>query len=180
MQEYFTLTSVQLELIQRPPDRAVFLEGPAGCGKTTAGVERLVHLMGQGVPASSILLLVPQRTLAASYYQALNTPGVVAGGMVTVLTVGGLAQRMVELFWPLVAEEAGFERPDQPPTFLTLETAQYSMAHLVRPLLDEGYFDSVTIQRNRLYSQILDNLNKAALVGFPYTEIGEHLKTAWA
>ena len=180
MQEYSTLTSAQLDLIQRPPDRAVFLEGPAGCGKTTAGVERLVHLMRQGVAASSILLLVPQRTLAAPYYQALNTPGVVAGGMVTVLTVGGLAQRMVELFWPLVASEAGFARPDQPPTFLTLETAQYSMAHLVRPLLDEGYFDSVTIQRNRLYSQILDNLNKAALVGFPYTEIGERLKAAWA
>ena len=180
MQEYSTLSSAQLDLIQRPADGAVFLEGPAGCGKTTAGVERLVHLMGQGVPASSILLLMPQRTLAAPYYQALNTPGVVAGGMVAVLTVGGLAQRMVELFWPLVAGEAGFARPDQPPTFLTLETAQYSMAHLVRPLLDEGYFDSVTIQRNRLYSQILDNLNKAALVGFPCTEIGERLKAAWA
>jgi hypothetical protein len=180
MQEYATLSSAQLDLIQRLPDGTVFLEGPAGCGKTTAGVERLVHLMEQGVPASSILLLVPQRTLAAPYYHALNTPGVVAGGMVTVLTVGGLAQRMVELFWPLAAGEAGFARPDLPPTFLTLETAQYSMAHLVRPLLDEGYFDSVTIQRNRLYSQILDNLNKAALVGFPYTEIGERLKSAWA
>ena len=57
--------------------------------------------------------------------------------------------------------------------FLTLETAQYYMAHLVRPLLEQGYFESVTIDRNRLYSQILDNLNKAAVVGFPHTKIGE-------
>ncbi len=57
--------------------------------------------------------------------------------------------------------------PDRPPVFLTLETAQYYMAHLVRPLLDEQrLFDSVTLERNRLFSQILDNLNKAALVGF--------------
>src|SRR5690606_21602695 len=37
-------------------------------------------------------------------------------------------------------------------------------------------FDSITIDRNRIFSQILDNLNKAAIVGFPYTEIGERLK----
>jgi len=86
---------------------------------------------------------------------------------------------MVDLFWPLVVEDAGFREIDRPPTFLTLETAQYYMAHLVRPLLDKGYFETLTINRNRLYSQILDNLNKAALVGFPYTQIGERLKSAW-
>jgi len=172
------LTPAQLELVQRPQEAKIFLEGPAGCGKTTAGVERLLALMAAGVPGSSILLLVPQRTLAEPYYQALRTPGVLAGGMVTVLTVGGLARRMVELFWPLVAERAGFAHPERPPLFLTLETAQYVMAHLVRPTLDEGYFDTVTIERNRLYSQIIDNLNKAAVVGFPHTEIGERLGAA--
>ena len=174
------LSVAQSDLIRQPVDARVLLEGPAGCGKTTAGVERLLFLMSKGVPGSSILLLVPQRALATPYLQALNTPGVVAGGVVTTLTVGGLAQRMVDLFWPLAAERAGFALPEQPPLFLTLETAQYYMAHLVGPLLEEGYFDSVTIDRNRLYSQIIDNLNKAALVGFPHTEISERLLAAWA
>jgi hypothetical protein len=50
----------------------------------------------------------------------------------------------------------------------------------VRPLIEErGYFDSVTISRNRLYSQIIDGLNKAAIVGFPHTEIGARLDSAW-
>lgn len=53
------------------------------------------------------------------------------------------------------------------------------MARLVRPLLDEGYFESVTIDRNRLYSQIIDNLNKAAVIGFPHTEIGARLDSAY-
>jgi hypothetical protein len=174
------LSPAQVDVVRAPLDLKIFLEGPAGCGKTTAAVERLLFLMSQGVPGSSILLLVPQRTLADPYFQALNTPGVVAGGVVTVLTVGGLARRMVELFWPVVAEAAGFAHPDRPPLFLTLETAQYYMAHLVSPLLDEGYFESVTIDRNRLYSQIIDNLNKAAVVGFPHTEISERLVSAWA
>jgi hypothetical protein len=98
---------------------------------------------------------------------------------VTLLTVGGLAQRMVDLFWPLVADKAGFAHPEQPPTFLTLETGQYFMARLVSPLLDEGYFEQIVIDRNRLYSQILDDLNKAAVVGFPHTEIGARLQAAW-
>ncbi|MBK9778938.1 MAG: hypothetical protein IPP55_02635 [Anaerolineales bacterium] len=103
-----------------------------------------------------------------------------AGGEVTPATIGGLARRMCDLFWSFAAEEAGFARPEQPPIFLTLETAQYYMAHLVRPMIEEqGYFDSVTINRNRLYSQIIDNLNKAAIVGFPHTEIGARLDSAW-
>ncbi|MDP1780023.1 MAG: hypothetical protein Q8K73_07100, partial [Anaerolineales bacterium] len=91
-----------------------------------------------------------------------------------------LAKRMCDLFWPIAAEAAVFKIPEIPPIFLTLDTAQYYMAHLVRPLLEEkGYFQSLTINRNRLYSQILDNLNKAAVVGFPYTEIGSLLDSAW-
>jgi len=175
----FTLTPEQLELVRRPLDAKIFLEGPAGCGKTSAAVERLLYLMEQGAPGGSILLLAPQRTLATAYLEALSTPGVMAGGVVTALTVGGLAQRMVELFWPLAAGPASFAHPERPPVFLTLETAQYYMAHLVHPLLEEGYFDSVVIDRNRLYSQIIDNLNKAAAVGFSYTEIGERLTAAW-
>jgi len=173
------LSQDQLDILERNLDVRVFLEGPAGCGKTTVGVERMLAMMATGIWGDSILLLVPQRTLAGPYYNALQHPGVLTGGMVAVLTVGGLAQRMVDLFWPLLAEQAGFSMPDELPVFLTLETAQYYMAHLTTPLLEDGYFETVTMDRNRLFSQIIDNLNKAAVVGFPYTEIGERLKAAW-
>jgi hypothetical protein len=173
------LTPYQIELIERPVQTRLFLEGLAGSGKTSVGVGRMLALLEAGAPASSLLLLVPQRTLALPYQDALRTAQLAPGGQVSVLTVGGLARRMVDLFWPLVAEEAGFARPNLPPSFLTLETALYYMAHLVRPLLEQGLFDSVTIDRNRVYSQIIDNLNKAAIVGFPYTDIGERLKAGW-
>ena len=172
-------TQSQIRIVQSSLDKKVFLEGPAGTGKTTAGVGRMLRLISEGVPAGSILLLVPQRTLAGPYEEALNSTQAPAGEVANLVTVDGLAQRMVQLFWPLAGEQAGFAHPDQPPTFLTLETAQYYMAHLVRPLLEEGYFESVALARNRLYSQILDNLNKAAVVGFPYQEIGQRLKAAW-
>jgi len=169
----------QRQIIESPLDLKLFVSGPAGTGKTTAGVERMRYLLAKGVPGESILMLTPQRTLQEPYLDLLYSPERSAGGEVTPATVGGLARRMVDLFWPLAAEAAGFANPDQPPVFLTLETAQYYMAYLVRPLLDEGYFESVTIDRNRLYSQIIDNLNKAAVIGFPHTEIGTRLDSSY-
>jgi hypothetical protein len=169
----------QRQIIESPLDSKLFVSGPAGTGKTTAGVERMRYLLTQGVPGESILMLTPQRSLQEPYLDLLYSPERSAGGEVTPATVGGLARRMVDLFWPVAAEAAGFANPDQPPVFLTLETAQYYMAYLVRPLLDEGYFESVTIDRNRLYSQILDNLNKAAVIGFPHTDIGSRLDSSY-
>jgi hypothetical protein len=174
------LTPAQFDIACSPLDSKIFLTGAASCGKTTSGVERLRFLLQNDIPGNSILMLTPQRTLQEPYLDLLNSPEREAGGEVTPATVGGLARRTCDLFWPLVAEAAGFAHPDQPPIFLTLETAQYYMARLVHPLLqDQGYFESITIDRNRLYSQIIDNLNKAASVGFPHTEIGTRLDAAW-
>ncbi len=160
-------------------NHTLFLSGPPGCGKTTLGVRRMDHLLTEGIPGEQILILVPQRTLAVPYYDALNSATTPAGSMVTIATIGGLARRTLDLFWPLVAAPAGFAEPDYPHRFLTLETAQYYMDRIVQPFISEGVFDGITIPRPRLVSQIIDNLNKAAAVGFSPSEIALRLKAAW-
>ena len=161
--------------------KQVFLHGPAGAGKTTLGVARLRHLLSQrSVSGRRILVLTPQRSLAAPYWQALAAPTLTrSGSQVTVQTVGGLARNQVELYWPLIAVDAGFAHPDQEPVFLTLETAQYYMAGLVQPVIASGRLDAVGLSQPRIISQVLDNLNKAALVGFAYTEVAQRLQRAW-
>lgn len=174
------LSEQQVEVIQKPVKCSIFLEGPAGTGKTTTAVERLLFLMEQGVPGDSILVLIPQRTLGNPYWDAVQHPGVMAGGEVSIVTIAGIARRMIDLFWPEIAEKAGFISKGKNPTFLTMETAQYFLSKIIKPFFKEGLFDSVTLERNRLYSQILDNLNKSALVGFDNTEIGSILEAAWS
>jgi hypothetical protein len=174
------LTKIQTSIAHAELDTTLFAEGMAGVGKTTAGVRRLRYLIEKGVPADSILIFVPQKTLAFPYQQELHNKKRKAGGQVAIHTIGSLALRMIDLYWPLIGEAAGFAHPHRRPTFLSLEMAQYVMARVIGPEIDRhDYFASVRIDRNRLYSQIVDNLNKAAVVGFPYTEIGERLKAAW-
>ncbi|HRL14138.1 MAG TPA: hypothetical protein PKX07_19820, partial [Aggregatilineales bacterium] len=174
----FELNPLQRALVERPPQGTVFLQGMAGSGKSTAAAQRVLALIGQGVSASEILIMVPQRTLATPYVEALGASPA-AGGTVRVATLAGLARQAIQVFYPLAAQRAGFRDSLAAPTFLSLEAAQYFMARLLTPIINaEGLFASVTIDRNRLYSQILDNLNKAAVVGFPVNEIGVRLRDA--
>ncbi|MFN8595767.1 MAG: AAA family ATPase [Anaerolineae bacterium] len=157
-----------------------FLVGPAGSGKTTLAVQHLDALLHADLQNGSILVLAPQRSLLRPYQAHLHQAELPGREEVELLTVGGLARRSVDLMWPAIAANSGFAQPNESPTFLTLETAQYYMELVVRPFTSERfYFENVRVPPQRLYSQLLDNLNKAALVGFPHTDVGRRLIEAW-
>ena len=177
--ESMRLSAAQQAIVETPLNGKLWLEGCAGSGKTTAAVARLLRLLESGVPADAICLFLPQRSLAQPYLRALRARTQYRGGQVSVHTLGSLSRHMVEMFWFLVAESAGFKHPRDLPNFLSLELVQYFMTRAIEPLVNQrDYFNSVRIDRARLYSQIVDNMNKAALVGFPIGEIGVRLRSA--
>ena len=173
------LTDDQTTVINAPMSGSLLLKGQAGTGKSTCAALRLRYLIESGAAGDSILVLVPQRSLAAPYYAQVHAADFPAGGQPSLLTFNGLSQRMIALFWPLINTSAGFTHTKAPFKFLTIESAQYYLAKIVEPVLQQGYFESLTIDPNRLFSQILDNLNKSAIVGFPPSEIAARLSNAW-
>jgi hypothetical protein len=185
------LTASQRALIEWAPPRegaSLWGHGSAATGKSTALVWRLWLMLDKGVRADQVLCLVPQRGLAERYQSMITLRtldaerrGVRTGSMaVDITTYYGLGRRLVALFWPVLAPLAGFSRGDEEPIFLTIEAAEYHMARIVEPLIaGEGYFRELGISRARLLSQLLDNLNKSALVGFAPEEIGQRLARAW-
>jgi DNA helicase IV len=69
-----TISLLQRQVIESPLDIRLFVSGRAGTGKTTSGVERMRFLLAQGVPADSILMLTPQRTMQEPYLDLLYSP----------------------------------------------------------------------------------------------------------
>ncbi len=177
-----TLSPQQQALVEAPTGggETCFLSGPAGAGKSTALVARLAYLLRQGVPAYSILVLLPDRPAVERLRRALQGIPLGPYGDLSIHTYYSLAQRMVALFWPLVARPAGFEHPERPPVFLPYDLAQYFLGEVIRPLLDQGYFEGLHLHPQRLLSQLLDNLNKAALNGYPLAEVAVRLSSAWS
>ncbi len=154
----------------------LFLEGPAGAGKTTQAIERIRSLIDDGVAPDRILLLTPHRSYTLAYEEAFDQRSWYGLGKAT---IGGLARRYVSLFWPEVLAQSKYPFVQgQEPTFLTYEVAQYFMARLVSPLIEQGYFADLKLTRHRLYSQLLDNLNKAAVNYIPLDALSDYLRSA--
>ena len=154
---------------------SLFLEGPAGSGKTSLAIKRIQELIKNGVHADEILLLVPQRSYTLPYEEHLDA---LTWHRLGKATLGGIAQRMVALFWPLVLEKSVYQFDEaKDPVFLTYEVAQYFMARLVSPLIRQGYFAELKLIRHRLYSQLLDNLNKATVNEIPLDKVQDYLRS---
>ncbi|MGJ3238993.1 MAG: UvrD-helicase domain-containing protein [Anaerolineae bacterium] len=174
------LLKAQRQVAKDNFDKIIFLDGLAGTGKTTAGIERVKQLIRDGVAPDSILVIVPQMALGVPYVEALRRSRVEIGADIQATTIGKLAFETVELFYPLLFGDLEEQKSIQRPHFLTLELVQYYMTRFVAPEIEHlDLFNSVTISRSRLYTQIVDNLNKSALVGFDYTTLAERLKSAW-
>ncbi len=156
-----------------------FIEGSAGVGKTTYAIQHVRDLLDAGARGDEIMVLLPQRALGWPYVRAFTDPGWPSGASIDVLTLGGLARRNLEVFWPLVAERAGFAQPGLDPLFLTVETAQYFMARLVLDAQKTGVFDSISISAFDIMRQTLDNLSKAAVSQIPLEQVADRLIAAW-
>ncbi len=159
--------------------QSLFLEGPPGSGKHARLAEHILQLLQAGTDDYSLLILVPDRSTRDRLQDTLSAALRGRHRIPALHTYYSLAQGMITRFWPIIAGPAGFTESSLPPTFLTYETAQHLMSRIVTPLLEQGYFEGLSIRRQRLLSQLLDNLNKAAINGYPHTEIGHRLETAW-
>jgi hypothetical protein len=173
----YHLTSDQEYIAHDSLQKSIFLHGSAGTGKTTAAIARLTSLIGER-RGNQILILVPQKTLGASYSICLDHL-MAPYSHPTIITLGGLARRIVQLFWPLISKDFGFFEPHRYPTFLNLETSQYYFGKLITPFYERGFFRHVPLDKNRLVSQLIDNLNKAAITGLKSDIVMENLVTAW-
>ena len=156
-----------------------FLSGPSGSGRQQAVMGRLRHLLGNRIPGHQILLLVPDRATGIEIRAELAALQTEPFGPVDPQTYYSMAARFTRLFWPLIASEFGVVDPGRPPVLLNYEMAQHVLGQLIQPLLNKGYFSELSLRPQRIISQLIDNLNRAAVNGYPITEVESRLAAAW-
>ncbi len=169
----------QQQILDVPLLSHIFLEGPFACGKTTTALFWLERISLQTTIDERILILTPQRTLSEPYRVFTRDQDIHKGILPEITTLGGLSRKFVDRYWAEINRENDFSSRSSSPTFLNMETAQYFMEQICEPMRARGYFLEIRIDPPRLYSQILDTMNKAALVGYPLEETEMRLKNAW-
>ncbi|MEO6063685.1 MAG: hypothetical protein ABIQ99_17270 [Thermoflexales bacterium] len=156
----------------------VYLHGPPRSGKTARLAAQLVDWLDRGVRPDRILALSASRPQAGRFRESLGRAAATGTfGQPRIGTFYGLAQQHVDLFFPLVAQAAGFADPRREPAFIDIEAAQYFLNRIVDPRITD--FDELRLTRPRLLGQLLDNAHKAALAGFGLDEIAARLSAAW-
>lgn len=172
------LTEIQRQAISGA--RTSFLLGPAGSGKSTALQHRLLRLLQTGEPAYTILVLIAEDEERDRYLEFLHAHGAGPYADLTLTTYSYLAREMVSLFWPLVARPAGFDRPYQPPSFISYDLAQLLMWQIVNPMLSAGAFADLRLRPQQIISQLLDTLNRAALNRLTLEQAAQRQIQTWA
>ena len=153
----------------------LYIEGAFGTGKTDLGLMRLQWAMqevqGHG---QTVTLLVPSRYALRRLRQRLAGTMPIAHSPFRLITFAGLMMDAVALAWPALAEKAGYPDPVPTPRFLNLESAQHLLAPEVQERAIHGQFEAATRHHspgnNRLLSQLVDNLSKAAMYGYSLEE----------
>ena len=184
--EYWTEDGEHIGYHGRTPNGAVYgsirydntdqVEAPFPHGSMHFHSVGLRLIVGDGGKDNPYLLLMARREQRARSLLLRLTLWLL---LLTAVTLGGLARRSLETFWPLVAERAGFAQPGLDPLFLTVETAQYFMARLVLDAQRTGVFDSISISPFDIMRQTLDNLSKAAVSQIPLDDVADRLIAAW-
>ncbi|MCB0215766.1 MAG: hypothetical protein KDH92_03955 [Chloroflexi bacterium] len=157
------------------------IDGPVGAGKTEALVLRAAALIASGVPGSAILVLLPDREAVARFETRLTPWLDGSHAAPRCRTYYGLAQGAVRELWDDLAPSAGFSATAARtlPRLLTYETAQAMMYGIAAPRIAQGQFEGLSIRPQRLVSQLLDGLNRAATGGYPLDQVERRLAAAW-
>lgn len=156
--------------------RSLFVEGPAGSGKTTAAAQYLTQqAMENAVPLNSVLVLVPHPALGRPYSRIEQQ----ASAQPEVVTLSGLARMAIDAFWPIAATSLDLSPEATQPSFLSADLAQYHLSRFVQPYWELGIFGSIRLPKYRVANQILDSINNAVLSGFSLDETEKRLIAAW-
>lgn len=153
----------------------LFAIGRPGTGKTTTGCALLERMLAAQQPWKRTLVLTPVAAAGGVYRRVMTSQGRKAW----VTTFNGFIQHNLNLFWPLIAADAGFPPDAGSPLFLNIETAQIVLQSIVAPYWESGALNALRWAPSRFLNQAAMAMHKMAAIGLPFERYAARMRSSW-
>ncbi|MBU3186237.1 hypothetical protein [Clostridium estertheticum] len=155
--------------------KCILVKGDSASGKTTLAISKYKHLIeNEKVKSSNILCLFMNKYQNITWTKEMifNTSGEIRKS-----SYFGFIRRELSLYWPYVVENCTEIKINiLKPEFASFDATNYAMKALVEHFRKaKGYFQDITSTSSKIASDLISNINNAALSLVPFDEIGTRL-----
>jgi len=155
--------------------KCILVKGNSASGKTTLAITKYRNLIeNKNIKTSNILCLFMNRyqNITWSKDMIFNTASEIRKS-----SYYGFIRRELSLYWPYVVENCTeIEINILKPEFASFDATNYAMKALVMNFKkSKGYFQDITSTSSKIASDLISNVNNAALSLVPFEEIGTRL-----
>ena len=155
-------------------EKSIIVSGKSGSGKTTLAIEKYKHMIEEEkINSENILVLVMNRHQAMTWKKELCLK---TAGEFKIYTYQNFVSRELSKFWPIIESKCSrIEKKSLKPEFISTDLANYMMELLVNYYRRKGYLVDITSHSSRVASDLVSNINKAAMSLVDFKEIGTRL-----
>ncbi|MFT9495778.1 UvrD-helicase domain-containing protein [Anaerosolibacter sp.] len=148
-------------------------KGITGSGKTTLLMNQYQRWMDQGIASHQILVLLRNRRQSQLWKESIQPS---YSAKLKLFSYFGFVQEELRKYWPLVQWEIPWQEYQRlEPVFMTIETSQSIMEHIVDEHRRRGKLLDVGAAQDRIAMELIHNLSKAAMGIVALDQIGEIL-----
>ncbi|GCD13167.1 hypothetical protein [Clostridium tagluense] len=155
--------------------KCILVKGNSASGKTTLAVSKYRNMIeNENIKSSNILCLFMNKYQNITWTKDMifNTASDIRKS-----SYYGFIRRELSLYWPYVVENCKEIKINVlKPEFASFDATNYAMKALVEHFRkSKGYFQDITSTSSKIASDLISNINNAALSLVPFDEIGTRL-----
>ncbi|MGH4119624.1 hypothetical protein [Clostridium sp.] len=155
--------------------QCILVKGNSASGKTTLAISKYKNMIEvEKIKSTSILCLFMNKYQNITWTKDMifNTSSEIRKS-----SYYGFIRKELSLYWPYVVEKCDEIKTNAlKPEFASFDATNYAMKALVEHFrTSKGYFSDITSTSSKIASDLISNINNAALSLVPFNEIGTRL-----
>lgn len=156
-------------------NQCILVKGNSASGKTTLAISKYRNMIeNENIKSTNILCLFMNKYQNITWTKDMSFNNV---SEIRKSSYYGFIRKELSLYWPYVVEKCDEIKINLlKPEFASFDATNYAMKALVEHFrTSKGYFSDITSTSSKIASDLISNINNAALSLVPFNEIGTRL-----